>query len=118
MDSLINSICQFSSHQGLPALALSTLVDLITLPSQLDQASVRALVKGLYPAARVSSDVVCRVVNSLGQGGQKTQPSTQNSLLKWLALVYDVLEDPSVLARLYNVLFNLLDMLSIRSSAL
>ena len=41
--------------------------------------------------------------------------SSQQLLLKWLIMVYDVLEDLSVLSSLYSVFFNLLDMSGLRA---
>jgi centromere protein I len=114
---LIQSICNFAYQNGISTLALVSLVNLITSPDLLDQASRAALIKGLYPAGKVPSDVVCTIVSSLGQGQPKPSPSTQNLLLRWLVLVYEVLEDPATLVKLYNVLFNLLDMISIRSDS-
>jgi centromere protein I len=89
-------------------------VDVITLPNELDQASVGALIRSLYPAAKVPNIVVIKAVSSLGHGQAKIALPAQAALLKWLIMVHDVLEDPIVLAQLYSVLFNLLDTIAIR----
>ncbi|MCJ1378742.1 hypothetical protein MMC17_001841 [Xylographa soralifera] len=93
---------------------LTTLLDVVTLPNHLDQASITAIIKGLYPSTKVPSAHIFTIVNALGQGKQKPSPGTQNLLLRWIIMVQDVLDEPTVLTKLYNVFFNLLDMISIR----
>lgn len=75
------------------------------------------MIKNLYPAQRVSGDIIVTVVAALGQGKGKPSPGTQDSLVKWLALIHEVIEDASILSRLYGVLFGMLDMISIRCVA-
>ena len=62
----------------------------------------------------MSSDVVTRIVNCLGQAKRKPPAAAQAALVRWLTAVHDVLEDGSSLLRFYSVLFNLLDMVSLR----
>jgi hypothetical protein len=38
-------------------------------------------------------------------------------LLRWLVMVYDILESYTALSQLYGVLFNLLDMITLRYTA-
>ena len=80
----------------------------------LDQTTITTLIKNLYPAQRIPGDVVIAVVGALGQGEGKPSPGTQDSLVKWLMTVHEIIEDPNVLSRLYGVLFGMLDMISIR----
>jgi centromere protein I len=84
------------------------------LPNELDQGSLATLVKNLYPAIKVPDAVIVKVIGSLGHGRAKPSFSTQAALLKWLVMVYDVLENSTVLSRLYGILFNLLDTIAIR----
>jgi centromere protein I len=84
------------------------------LPNELDQASVATLIRNLYPAGRVSDDVVVKVVGSLGHGKAKAAFPAQAALLKWLTMIYDILENQKILTQLYSVLFNLLDTIAIR----
>lgn len=63
---------------------------------------------------RVSSKLVTQVVCCLGPSKNKPTPATQALLLRWLLLVYDFLEDRAHLSKLYAVLFNYLDMISLR----
>ena len=113
--ALIVSICGVAFERGLTTSALTSLLDIVTLPNHFDETSIATLVKHFYPAAGwVPSDLVCKAVCSLGQGKEKPPVTTQNNLLKWLILTYDVLEDPSILTKLYGALFNMLDLVSIR----
>lgn len=88
---------------------------MLTSANALDQTTQKALVKILYPAGKVPSQLICLVVNGLGYGSRKTSVSIQQLLLKWMIMVSDLLEDPSILSCLYSVLFNLLDTSSLRA---
>ena len=98
--------------------SLSRLVDIVTLPSELDQASLGGLVRNLYPASKVPNAIVIKIVGGLGHGRSKPSYSIQSALLKWLVLVYDVLENQRILSQLYSTLFNLLDTVAIRCALL
>lgn len=110
----VASLSSLAYENGVLPSALDQLVDLVTTPNYLDQASLAAIVRNLYPAERVSPDVVLRVVSALGHGTLKASLSLQAALLKWLVMVYHVLSEPVVLAQVYSVLFNLLDTAAIR----
>ena len=101
-------------EHGLLPPQLTRLVDLVTSPNYLDQASLASVVRNLYPAERVSGETVLRVVAALGHGTLKAPLTLQAALLKWLIMVYHVLESPGVLSQAYAVLFNLLDTAAIR----
>jgi len=111
---VVDKITTIAYEDGLSKQSLDILVDIVTLPNELDQASINAIIRNLYPAERVRDDVVLRVVACLGQGSRKASPPAQAALLKWLIMVYDILENQKILGALYGVLFNLLDMISIR----
>ncbi|KAG6041253.1 hypothetical protein E4U41_005294 [Claviceps citrina] len=110
----VASLSSLAYENGIPPAPLDRLVDLVTTPNYLDQASLAAIVRNLYPAERVSPDVVLRVVSALGHGTLKASLGIQAALLKWLVMVYHVLDGPVVLAHAYSVLFNLLDTAAIR----
>lgn len=93
---------------------MERLVDILTLPSVLDQASINNLIRNLYPAGKVLDTIVIKVVASLGHGRAKPSYNAQAALLKWLVMVYDVLENQKILSQLYGILFNLLDTIAIR----
>jgi centromere protein I len=86
----------------------------MSIKTNLDQTSITTLVKNLYPARRVPVDVIVTVVGALGQGKGKPSPGTQDSFVKWLTTVHEIIESPNALSRLYGVLFGMLDMISIR----
>jgi centromere protein I len=110
----VDGVCLTAYEDGLPNASLSRLVDLISLPSELDQASLASLVRNLYPASKVPDAIVARIVGSLGHGRTKCSYTVQAMLLRWLVMVYDILENSSVLSQLYGILFNLLDTVAIR----
>lgn len=110
----IQVISEYAYHYGLSALHLQQLLDIITLSNSLTRASRVKIIKSLYPACKVSSDLVCTMVSSLGYGVSKPAATVQCLLLRWIIMIYDVLEDSSILSNLYSVLFNMLDMLSLR----
>jgi centromere protein I len=90
------------------------LIDIVTQPNELDQGTLGNLIKNLYPATKVPNGMIVKVIGSLGHGHSKPSYATQAALLKWLVMIYDVLENQKLLSRFYGILFNLLDTLSIR----
>lgn len=94
---------------------LKRLLEILTSGNALDQTTQKALIKILYPADAVPSELICLVVNALGSGCRKAPVSNQQLLLKWMIMIHEVLEDPSILSNLYSVFFNLLDMSNLRA---
>ncbi|TVY17018.1 Inner kinetochore subunit mis6 [Lachnellula arida] len=111
----VDKVCSKAYEEGFPSASLSRVIDIITIPNELDQASINNLIRNLYPAGKVPDSIAIRVVASLGHGRAKPSYNAQAALLKWLVMVYDVLENPKVLSQLYAVLFNLLDTIAIRA---
>ncbi|KAH0566401.1 hypothetical protein GP486_000184 [Trichoglossum hirsutum] len=109
-------ICEIAFDHGLSGSSLDAVVDILTQQNELDQNTVASIVRSLYPSGKVSEDAVLKIVGCLGQGQSKPPPSTQAGLLKWLIMVHDVLESHHMLSNLYGVLFNMLDMISLRPS--
>lgn len=93
---------------------LIRLINLITHPGCLDQASLAAIVRNLYPANKVPGEAILHVIGCLGHGELKPSLTIQSHLLRWLVMVYHVLEQPETLSRAYAVLFNLLDTAAVR----
>ncbi|KAL6700050.1 Mis6 domain-containing protein [Trichoderma pleuroticola] len=110
----VASLASLAYENGLLPNALEELVGLLVTPSHLDQASLAAIARNLYPVARVSRHVTIRVIGALGHGNLKPSLNLQVALLKWLIMIHHVLETPAVLAQAYGVLFNLLDTAAIR----
>lgn len=110
----VANLASVAYDKGLLPDALDELIDVVTTPNYLDQASLATIVRNLYPATRVSRDVVLRVLSCFGHGKLKASLNIQAALLRWLVLVYHALETPAVLSQAYTVLFNLLDTVAIR----
>ncbi|OBT67214.1 hypothetical protein VE03_02723 [Pseudogymnoascus sp. 23342-1-I1] len=102
-------------QDGLSEASLDELVDIVTLPNELDQASIANVVRNLYPAAQISDDTLVKVIGSLGHGQSRAAFPVQSLLLKWLVMVYDSIRTPKILSHAYSFLFNLLDTIAIRS---
>jgi hypothetical protein len=111
---VIDIIALKAYEHGLAQGTLEELVDIITQPNELDLGSVATLIKNLYPTGRVADEIVLRVVGSLGHGKAKAAFPVQTALLRWIIMVYDILENQKILSHLYSLLFNLLDTIAIR----
>ncbi|KAG4027718.1 hypothetical protein MFRU_027g00110 [Monilinia fructicola] len=111
----VDSLCARAYGEGLSNASLERLIDIITLPNELDQGSIGSLIKHLYPTSKVPDAIIIKVVGSLGHGEAKPSYVAQAALLKWIVLIYDVLENQKILSQLYAVIFNLLDTIALRS---
>ncbi|KAE8447373.1 hypothetical protein EG329_010787 [Mollisiaceae sp. DMI_Dod_QoI] len=113
VSGLIDILCSKAYEDGLVVGELDKLVDIVTLPNQLDQGSLGNLIRHLYPVSKVPDSIAAKVIGSLGHGRFKPSYTAQAGLLKWLVMVYDILENPRILSQLYSVIFNLLDTVAI-----
>jgi centromere protein I len=111
---IIDEICEYAYQFGFPNDELLRIIELVTAKTELDQSTTTTLIKNLYPAGRVPAEAVCSIVASLGHAKTKPSSSTQAALLRWLSAVHGVLEENTILTQLYAVLFNFLDMVTIR----
>ncbi|KAF2397240.1 Mis6-domain-containing protein [Trichodelitschia bisporula] len=111
----VNEIIDHANVQGLKKDELARVIAAVSVRNELDQASITALIKNLFPSEKVPSDIVYSVVGALGNGKRNPSPTTQTALVKWLIATHDVFEDEACLGRLYGVLFNLLDMFTLRT---
>ncbi|KAE8148475.1 Mis6 domain protein [Aspergillus avenaceus] len=111
---LAKTIATHSYEGGLPQAHLERLVKILTARTHLDQGTTTTLIKNLYPVEGVPSKLVTQVVCCLGPNKNKPTPATQSLLLRWLIMVHEFLTDKSHLSKLYAVLFNYLDMISLR----
>ena len=115
LKSSLDTISTYAENHGLLNSDLQTLIEVVKRPVSLDQKSQNVIIKSLYPASNVPSDLICTVIGCLGHGSHKASVSSQQLLLEWIFMVADYLEEPSHLSKVYSVLFNLLDMMSIRA---
>ncbi|KAK2803846.1 hypothetical protein FQN50_006853 [Emmonsiellopsis sp. PD_5] len=114
---LAKSIASAAYEAGLPTPLLNRLLTTITKSKHLDQTTITTLIKNLYPSTRIPPHTVSKIISSFGPSHTtKPSPATQSLLLRWLILVYEDMEDQSHLSRLYAVLFDYLDMISLRRS--
>ncbi|KAF4767670.1 hypothetical protein HAV15_009646 [Penicillium sp. str.  len=111
---LAKTIASNAYESGIPQPVLARLLKILTTKNNLDQGTVTTLIKNLYPQERIASKNVTQVVCCLGPSKNKPTPATQALLLRWLILAYDLFEDRTHLAKIYAVLFNYLDMISLR----
>src|SRR3990170_2831583 len=86
ISSIVDNLCSAAHESGLSSTSLSRLVDAVTQPNELDQASLRSLIRHLYPRAKVPDIIVIKVVGCLGHGKGKPKYTTQAALLDWLVL--------------------------------
>ncbi|KXJ93054.1 Mis6-domain-containing protein [Microdochium bolleyi] len=111
----VEALTALAYERGVLSADLDELIDLVTTPSHLDQASLNSILRSLYPAAPVSGDVLVKVVGALGHGKLKPSLAMQGALLRWVITVYHVVDNSGVLAHSYGLLFNLLDTAAIRT---
>ncbi|KFY67817.1 hypothetical protein V496_01400 [Pseudogymnoascus sp. VKM F-4515 (FW-2607)] len=111
----VERVANKAFEDGLSEASLDELVDIITLPNELDHASIASIVRNLYPAAQISDDTLVKVIGSLGHGQSRAAFPVQSLLLKWLVMVYDSIMTPKILSHAYSFLFNLLDTIAIRA---
>lgn len=102
-------------EDGLSPGAIDEIIDLITLPNELDQASIAALIKNLFPSSRVADKTAIKAIGALGHGQSRASFTVQTLLLKWLVMIHDVLESQKLVSQAYSFLFNLLDTIAIRA---
>jgi centromere protein I len=114
VSELARTIASDAYESGIPTEILEQLIDIITKPNHLDQVTITTVIKNLYALEKIPSIIVTKIVCCLGPSKGKPSPATQALLLRWLLLVYEFLEDQSHLSKLYAVLFNYLDMISLR----
>ncbi|KAI5290452.1 hypothetical protein KEM54_001514 [Ascosphaera aggregata] len=112
---LVEQVSSYAYQHGLPNPLISRIITLtIRCNKTIDQASLTRLFKNLYPCEHVSPRIITRVVGSLGASKTKPPPAIQYLLAHWLVSVYEVLESQAHITRFYSVLFDCLDLLSIR----
>lgn len=114
MKPTVEKLASLSYEQGLLPEDLSQLIELVTTPNFLDQASLGNILRNLYPAAAVNADFIVKVIGSLGHGKLKPSLAIQGALLKWLIMIYHIIDHQAILSQAYSVLFNLLDTAAIR----
>ncbi|KAI0801716.1 Mis6-domain-containing protein [Xylaria sp. FL0064] len=111
----VDQLASIAYDQGLLPTDLNELISLVTTPNFLDQASLASIIRNLYPAASVGSELVIKVIGCLGHGKLKPSLAIQAALLKWLIMIHNVAENRNCFLQAYPVLFNLLDTAALRT---
>ena len=111
---LAKTIASNAYENGIPEALLARILKILTANNNLDQATVMTLIKNLYPQQRVGSRHLTHVICCLGPSKSKPSAAVQALLLRWLILSYDFMDDRTYISKLYAVLFNHLDMISLR----
>ena len=99
---------------GVSPKMLAPIIEVVTTPSHLDQASLASITGSLFPSGKVPKDVVISILSTLGHGKLKAPLNIQAALLRWLILVYHMLEHLPVLSQAYSLIFNLLSTATLR----
>ncbi len=110
----VDQLASLAYDQGLLPTDLNELIDLVTTPNFLDQASLASIIRNLYPATSVGSELIIKVIGCLGHGKLKPSLTIQAALLKWLIMIQNVVENRDCFLQAYPVLFNLLDTAALR----
>ncbi|KAA8913805.1 hypothetical protein TRICI_003113 [Trichomonascus ciferrii] len=105
LDDLLFDLNERVPVYGLNKGQLDQLLGLVTRPSKVPAAVCGRIIRDLLlPNEPIGDDSVIRVVSCLGQDNRIPMQS-KSKLLRWLVVVFDFLEDPKVVAKLYGVLF-------------
>lgn len=102
-----NSLSQFETNAKEYGLNGEQLVQLmgIVVADKLDEMSTKRLIKCLYPRTTVPFDCILSIV---GYMAHKKNHSRQQSLLRWIILVSELVQDTKRLRSLYSVFFHYL----------
>ncbi|KAJ8654243.1 hypothetical protein O0I10_010065 [Lichtheimia ornata] len=96
---------------GLSNDQLNVILDLI-LSGKLGQFAARKMIKLLLPRRLISSRLFIRIFGKLSC--RDMNPTIVGSLLNWVVCVYDLIETPEDVVKLYPVLFHYLTMETFR----
>lgn len=77
VNAAVGELSNYASMRGLSHESLDELIDILTTPSKLDQITITAILKHLYPRGTVAETIVVKIVGCFGQGKYKPALSTQ-----------------------------------------
>ncbi|CAG8433086.1 10715_t:CDS:10 [Diversispora eburnea] len=98
---------------GLEIQQLTEIIEII-LSGKYDDEDTRKFIKFLIPRTKVPIKLIIKIFGSLGDRNIKLK--IQVLLLRWIILVYNILEDHSELYKFYGVLFHYMDYDTLRPS--
>ncbi|CAG8659270.1 7903_t:CDS:10, partial [Ambispora leptoticha] len=111
----INELEKLVHWHGLEEEQLSDLLNLV-FSAKLDVADTKRIIKLLIPRQKISENLVIKILGKLGH--ELVIHSIQGLLLRWIILVYPLLEDYSRLQKLYGVIFHFLEYQGLRINLL
>lgn len=77
VNTALDDLSHYASTRGLSHESLDQLIDILTTPSKLDQITITAILKHLYPRHTVAETIAVKIVGCFGQGKHKPALSTQ-----------------------------------------
>ncbi|GJJ70668.1 centromere protein I [Entomortierella parvispora] len=97
-------------HFGLSPDQLTEMLDII-LKGKLDDTTARKMIKLLLPRQHVPEMCAVKVLGSLGR---QLSYASQAALIRWVILVYDILDSRTKLQQLYGAVFHYLTFETLR----
>ncbi|GBB86979.1 hypothetical protein RclHR1_13430003 [Rhizophagus clarus] len=107
----IVELVELVSENGLEVAQLAEVLNVIII-GKLDHVDIIKLVKILLPRANVPNFLIIKVLSNLGNKVLKYD--VQALLLRWIIIVYNVIEDHSQLIKFYGVIFHYMEYNTLR----
>ncbi|RGB31764.1 Mis6-domain-containing protein [Rhizophagus diaphanus] len=102
----IVELVKLVSENGLEVAQLAEVLNIIFV-GKLECVDIKRLVKILLPRANVPNFLIIKVLSNLGNKGLNY--NVQALLLRWIIIVYNVIEDHSQLIKFYGVIFHYME---------
>jgi centromere protein I len=113
LEDHLHVIQKFATDNGLTTLQLHTLASIAFHP-EFDEHYCHIILYSLIPREFVSADTVVAMMGYFSNLTGAGHIGTKGFILKWVILVYDLIEPKDVLHRLYPVFFHYLDYETLR----
>ncbi|GBC41075.2 uncharacterized protein OCT59_001845 [Rhizophagus irregularis] len=102
----IVELVKLVSENGLEVSQLAAVLNILFV-GKLECVDIKRLVKILLPRANVPNFLIIKVLSNLGNKGLNY--NVQALLLRWIIIVYNVIEDHSQLIKFYGVIFHYME---------
>ncbi|PKC65247.1 Mis6-domain-containing protein [Rhizophagus irregularis] len=102
----IVELVKLVSENGLEVAQLAAVLNILFV-GKLECVDIKRLVKILLPRANVPNFLIIKVLSNLGNKGLNY--NVQALLLRWIIIVYNVIEDHSQLIKFYGVIFHYME---------
>ena len=110
----VESVCDYAAQHGFSTSTLELILRILLTPKTFDQNTANRLFRILYPIGEIPDRLLFFIIERLGTGKRKALYANQQAAIKWLTLVFDLVNFSS-LSRCYAVLFNLLGVFPLRA---